>query len=349
MSSTNLLNSDAGALLLAATSPDAELLAVNLNYPSSFSAVAASAILAHYGLESLPIGIPRPLNNNTFFDSWYYELGEYASKVARHWSAGSLPWGRADEAWDPVSLYRKILSEADDGSITIASIGFLDNLSGLLNTTSDSYSYLSGPELIRQKVSELVVMGGAYPSGHSWNFYGSNASLTRHAINSWEGKIIFIGDDVSKYILTGGPLMDKGPANDPVRMAYIYYSYFNPRSSWDPLAVLYAIHGLTDMFEYGNKNGYNYIEPNGTNRWVWDKSRDRQHFLRLKSSNETAAAKVDKLFLQGASSAAHRPPTKPLSPHRKLCNCFVPSLFENAVMLAYDWVKWAGEAPTTIL
>ncbi len=66
-------------------------------------------------------------------------MGEYASKVAFHWSGGSLPWGRAEEAWDPVALYRKMLAAAEDGTVTIASIGFLENVSRVgtyLETTS---------------------------------------------------------------------------------------------------------------------------------------------------------------------------------------------------------------------
>lgn len=121
--------SDAGALLLAATSPSVNLLAVNVNYPSSYSALAASAILAHYGKPEIPIGILRPLTNVTFFDGWYFKLSEFTSKVAYHHSGGSLPWGQAEKAWDPVKLYRKVLAEAEDGSVTIASIGFLDNVS----------------------------------------------------------------------------------------------------------------------------------------------------------------------------------------------------------------------------
>lgn len=146
-------------------------------------------------------------------------------------------------------------------------------------------------------------MGGGYPSGRSWNFWGSNASFTAHVINTWEGRMTFIGDDVGKYVLSGGPLMNEGPISDPVRMAYIYYSYYTPRASWDPLAVLYAIHGLGDLFKLGNDYGYNHIELDGTNRWVWDTKSRNQYFLRLKASNETAAAEVDRLFLQGSLSA----------------------------------------------
>jgi len=105
------------------------LLAVNINYPSSYSAVCASAILSHFNKSDVPIGIIRPLTNATFFDNWYYELGEYTSKVAFHFSSGSsVPWGEAEKAWDPVALYRKVLAEAEDGSVTVVSIGFLDNV-----------------------------------------------------------------------------------------------------------------------------------------------------------------------------------------------------------------------------
>ncbi|KEY74543.1 hypothetical protein S7711_11124 [Stachybotrys chartarum IBT 7711] len=294
---------DAGALLLAATSPEANLMAVNVNYPSAYSAIAASAILAYYGKTDVPIGIRRPLSDITFTDNWYHHLGEYASKIAFQYSGGSLPWGQAEKAWDPVKLYRKVLAEAEDGSVTIASIGFLDNLSGLLNSTADSYSSLTGRQLVRSKVSELVIMGGGYPSGHSWNFWGSDPSFTAHVINTWEGKMTFIGDDVGKDVLTGRPLIQQGPANDPVRKGYIYYNYHEPISSWDPLTVLYAINNLDGLFVVGNEGGYNHIYPNGTNQWVSDSEAHGQFFLRLAVSNETAAAVVDKYLLQGALSA----------------------------------------------
>ncbi|KAI1128550.1 inosine/uridine-preferring nucleoside hydrolase [Nemania abortiva] len=297
---------DAGALLLAATSPHANLLAVNINYPSTYSALAASAILAHYGQSEVPIGILRPLTNDTFVDSWYHKLGEYAKKVADRWPEGSLPRGHAEDAWDPVALYRKVLAEAEDVSVTIASIGFFENLSGLLNSTADSYSDLSGRELVARKVSELVIMGGDYPYGHSYNFWGSNASLAAHVVNTWEGRMVFVGGDVGKNVKSGGPLMAMGPDMDPVAMAYIEYTNHTPHSSWDPLAVLYAIYGLGDLFQFGNEYGFNNVEPNGSNRWIWDDKVRHQFFLRLKCDEETAAAEVDRLFLQGARSVTNQ-------------------------------------------
>jgi inosine-uridine nucleoside N-ribohydrolase len=177
---------------------------------------------------------------------------------------------------------------------------------------------LSGRELVSRKVSELVIMGGGYPSGRSWNFWGSDPALAAHVIHAWEGRIVFAGDDVGKHVLTGGPLMAKGPKTDPVRMAYIYYSYLTARSSWDPLTVLYAMEGLGELFQFGNEYGYNHIEADGANRWVWDKNVRNQFFLRLKVDNATAAAEVDRLLLHGADSAVNPPVrSKPRPPERE--------------------------------
>lgn len=282
------------------------LLAVNINYPSSYSALAASAILSHYGRRDVPIGIAKPTSNETFIDTWSFELGEFASKVAYHWRCEdcAVRWGHVDnDAWDPVALYRKTLSEAADGSVTIASIGFLNNLSGLLNSSGDSYSELMGAELVERKVAELVVMGGGYPSGHEFNFW-SESPVTEHVINNWKGSVVFSGAELGGNVKSGGGLMAHGPASDPVRAAYLYYTYNTSRFSWDPLTMLYAIDGLGEVFEFGNDRGYNFVYANGSNVWVMDEKVRNQHWLKLKVNNVTAARSLDDMMVEASWSAA---------------------------------------------
>ncbi len=194
-------------------------------------------------------------------------------------------------------------------------------LSALLNSTADAHSGLDGRELVKAKVSELVIMGGSYPSGHSWNFWGSDASLAAHVINTWDEhmpRLVFVGDDVGKYVRCGGPLMSLGPSTDPVRMAYIYYGYNSPLSSWDPLAVLFAANGLGRLFKFGNDHGRNHIEPNGTNRWIWDQQIRNQFFIRLNVDHETATNELDQIFLEAANAFAG--PAQPKAPswHQEL-------------------------------
>lgn len=149
-------------------------------------------------------------------------------------------------------------------------------------------------------------MGGSFPGpGHSWNFWGSNPAFAAHVINTWHKQtpLVFLGDEVGKDVLSGASLVAQGPHTDPVRKAYMYYSLLEPRSSWDPLAVLYAARGLGNMFEFGDEYGRNTIFENGSNQWIWDESVTNQHFLRLRMSNETAARELDRLYLKGAQSA----------------------------------------------
>ena len=53
---------------------------------------------------------------------------------------------------DAVTVLRRSLAEAEDGSLVIASIGFLHNLLSLLQSPGDSISPASGYELVRDKV-----------------------------------------------------------------------------------------------------------------------------------------------------------------------------------------------------
>lgn len=143
-------------------------------------------------------------------------------------------------------------------------------------------------------------MGGAYPSGYEWNFWGDNSSLTAHVVNNWVGPIVYAGDELGANVKSGSRFMAEAPATDPIRSAYIYYTYNTSRPSWDPLTILYAMDGLGDLFEYGNEVGYNHVAPNGSNSWVYDESVRDQHWLKLKVPDDVAASEIDRRLLQGA-------------------------------------------------
>lgn len=173
-------------------------------------------------------------------------------------------------------------------------------MSGLLNSKADEFSELDGRELAKTKVAELAIMGGKYPKGRSWNFWGSNPSLAAHVLDTWDGLITFLGDDIGKHVLAGGPLMASDLKDDPIRMAYIYYGFGEPLPSWDPLTVLYCANGLGSVFEVAERCGYNKINADGSNEWVYDGTPKGRQYLRLKVGNEIAATELDRLFLVAA-------------------------------------------------
>lgn len=144
-------------------------------------------------------------------------------------------------------------------------------------------------------------MGGDYPSGHEFNFFGDNPLRTAHVVNSWPGRITFSGFSMGLNVTSGARLMSEGPSSDPVRSAYIWYTHHTPRSSWDPLTMLYAMRGLDDVFEFANEFGYNLVHANGSNTWVSNESRTDQHWLKLAVSREEAEELLDRLYLEGAA------------------------------------------------
>ncbi|EUC33604.1 hypothetical protein COCCADRAFT_4904 [Bipolaris zeicola 26-R-13] len=292
---------DTAALLLASTLPNTKLLAVNVNVNSTYSALAASAIVNYYGYSSIPIGLRRPYTNVTSSEPFGKE---YASRVAAKWSGGSVPWFEVNKTWDPVELYRKTLGEAKNDSITIVSLGFMGSLSGLLNSTADKYSPLDGYGLVKAKVKELVVMGGGYLAERSFDQeYNFAVQEAPHVVNTWPSVVpmTFLGAEVGVEVLTGARLTTCGPSGDPVRTSFEWWGGANvSQYSWDHLAMAYAGRGLGNWFEYGNENGYNYLYPNGTNVWIEDERITSQHYLKLKVSNETVARGLEDLLLRGA-------------------------------------------------
>ena len=62
---------------------------------------------------------------------------------------------------DAVDVLRKVLAEANDGSVVIAQVGFSTNLANLLSSPADSFCPMDGTELVRKKVRLLSDYGGS--------------------------------------------------------------------------------------------------------------------------------------------------------------------------------------------
>lgn len=72
----------------------------------------------------------------------------------------------AEEAEQPLPLYRSLLESASDHSVTLVAIGHSSNLLELLNDPAHQFgsgaAALSGSELVRVKVAQLVMVGGRH-------------------------------------------------------------------------------------------------------------------------------------------------------------------------------------------
>ncbi|KAI9037476.1 inosine/uridine-preferring nucleoside hydrolase [Aspergillus affinis] len=222
---------DAGALLLVcSTNNNTNILAVNINQPSVFSAIAVLNMLGYNNLPQVPVGIRNPRSNLTYLDTTTFEHGEYASKIMHHWKGYRSPLFQRGEDWifyDPVRLYRQSLARAKPHGVKIASIGLLDNLADLLDSPGDRISNMTGYELVRQKVNDLVIMGGEYPSGLEDNSRRSPGAAAKVVLD-WPSKIVFSGSELGRDVFSGAKFTTQGNASDPVRTAYEWYRYAWP-------------------------------------------------------------------------------------------------------------------------
>jgi inosine-uridine nucleoside N-ribohydrolase len=290
---------DVGAIAIAnamADNGETELLAIVANTHSRYSAPCAGVLIQFYGRPSVPLGAIKPVTD---------DVGSYDQLLVNMFPS---PLTDGNSAPDAVATYRKVLAAQPPQSVSIASIGFLTNLSALLQSDSDGSSPLDGRSLVAQAVARLVVMGGGYPNGqeYNYNFYNDPTSAA-YVVANWPTPIVFSGSEVGTTIISGNTLDTSVPANNPVRVAYdAYVGSGAGRSSWDLTAVLYAVRGGGGLFVESGQGGGNSIAANGSNAWQGSGSGNQSYLVKTASDSQIADV-LNQLLIQ----PPHRPPPAP--------------------------------------
>jgi len=176
----------------------------------------------------------------------------------------------SEESEDALKVYRRVLSQQPDNSVTIVTVGFFSNLKNLLLSEADEYSPLNGRELVKTKVNELVSMGGMFPEGKEFNVE-VDAKASQIVFSQWPTPIILSGFEIGHEILTGKTLIETYPGNNPVSDTYaMCLPQDDPlgRHSWDQTATLVAVRGFSDYFDI--EKGTMTVLDGGENTWQKD-------------------------------------------------------------------------------
>lgn len=156
---------DVGAMALLhayADQGDAEILATVASTRYEGVAAVLNVLNTYFKRPDIPIAVPRGNAISTKdFQHWTDSL------IANYPHSINLN----KEVPDAVALYRKILAQQPDHSVTIITVGFLTNVAALLQSDPDQYSDLSGKELVEKKVQKLVSMAGKFPYGREFNVH----------------------------------------------------------------------------------------------------------------------------------------------------------------------------------
>ena len=257
---------DVGALAVLhalADSGEAEILAISFNEVHPSGANAICAINTWYNRGDIPIGIYKGDLADPDESSYLDALTNFPHDLPTTPTPSSL------------ELYLQVLSEQPDNSVTIISVGFLNNLYDLLK---------ANPDLVTQKVTKLVVMALVIDDPYN-TVRHDLVDKSEYVIHNWPTPLVI--SHYGESVHTGTKLAET-PAGNPVREAY--YRRFNKqykgRSSWDQLAVLYGVRGISDYFVEITEgkgrlsNGYEWEMKPGSRSYLDPKVSDSE-FVRV--------------------------------------------------------------------
>lgn len=287
---------DVGALAILhafADRDEADILGVVISSGDTYAARAVAAVNNYYGRPNIPIGITW--NPTVATDS------PYTRALALNFP-NNLQGETTPVVPNAVKVYRKLLAAQPDRSVTIVSVGFLNNLRDLLHSAPDDISERSGLELAKTKVARVVMMGGHYPdsashpAGAEYNFV-MDAESAYIVIGEWPTPIIFSGFELGMDIMTGATLQEQTPPDNPVRVAYKLYTGGDGRNSWDLVTVHYAVRGSADGYQLCVGGG-NEVTRDGKNRWSTSVTTKQHAYLINTMPKERIENMIENLLVQ---------------------------------------------------
>ena len=215
------------------------LLAVMVNHDVPLAPQATDVFNTWYGAGKIPIGMVTDGVKESYIWEDYAPLLCNCESYGRTISDYStLP--------DAVALYRKILAKSDDKSVTILSIGFLTNISRLLESGPDEYSSLTGIDLVKRKVRSVVAMCG------SQNEVEYNVSYdipsARTVFDKLPVAMSIIPGETTMPVLSEEIFEHTGWAClHPVALGYSTHDQADMNMCWDAIAGLAYVTGFSDV------------------------------------------------------------------------------------------------------
>ena len=245
------------------------ILAIMLNKDYRYAPEYIDIMGTWYGYPEIPVGILKKgetLDTNDM---------NFTTKVCMMEENGQPKYERTltdyESLPDASKLYRKLLSEQPDNSVTVISVGFSTNLVRLLDTPADEYSSLSGSELIAKKVKLLSVMAGCFDKD-DYSEYNVLMDIpsAQKVFTEWPTEIVFTPSELGEKILYPGKSIQndfKWSPKHPMVDGYSMYAEMPyDRPTWDVTAVLYVMEPDSAFFHESPK-GFVSIDEKGVSHF----------------------------------------------------------------------------------
>lgn len=172
---------------------DVKILAIVGSTKYEGIAMDIDVLNTYFGRSNIPIGVtkdPNAYSDPQGSQNWTETIRKRFSYKIR-WNA---------EAEDAIRVYRRVLANAKNNSVSILMIGHFTNMANLLRSGRDFISNLTGEQLVRDKVKEVVAMAGEFPNSISpeWNI-AKDIPSAQFVANTWPSPITFVGFEIAKF------------------------------------------------------------------------------------------------------------------------------------------------------
>lgn len=268
-----------------------DLLGICLNKTGDATVKFVDIMGTWYGHRGIPLGIIRTdKNTGRIADECY--TGAVCNLKDENdnplfQTSGILP----NSLPDAFRLYRKLLSKAEDNSVTILSVGFFNNLALLMESQPDDISPLSGMDLISSKVKKLVIMAGCFIAETPEFNVHVDIPASQKIFSSWPSEIAIMPWELGDKVHYPSESIEKDfdwTSAHPLKEAYIRYMpmpYNN--TMFDPTAAVYAS-GDTSLYSAG-PYGRVDVDSIGVTRFTEGEGKTRVMYL----TEEQASALLD--------------------------------------------------------
>ena len=273
-----------------------DLRGIIVTSDDTYAALCTQAICTFYGYPDLAIGVNDRQQRMR-------KHSRYTRQIALEFPHAATAWTDFEEA---STLYRRLLRESPDSSVTILTIGHLSSLCDLLRSSADDSSPLTGLQLVEQKVAQWICMGGRFPEGKEANFYRPDPESTLYCLDYWPGRVVFSGWEIGREVRSGGEYIRKRlDKSHPVWRAYELYNRFAGRASWDQTAVLMLTDRATDFFGL-HDSGRCVVAPDGSNRWAEGEKSGHAYLVFREGADRKACARWIDWLIAGKRKALRR-------------------------------------------
>lgn len=223
------------------------LLGVMVDREGERNAAFADVMNTYFGHGDVPVGLVRDGIKEP--KVWI----DYAHVADTKDGDGQPMFGRSIADYsalpDGWRLYRRLLAAQPDRSVSIVSVGFVTCLAQLLQSAPDSYSSLSGVELVRQKVKCIYLQGGVFGEAVEPDFnFAQGITFSKPFFQKWPQEVDMVfspmeaGQDVEytpEQVIADVSWTDA----HPIKQVYMQCDCNTGQRMWDVMPVVQAVEG----------------------------------------------------------------------------------------------------------